>query len=243
MRIWSGPAGDVRQAGVVELGQLHQQILGHVEQGVVGIAGGGLLLRRERQGHDGDVVDAAPDDQRLGNAERNAVQVGPHFFMHAQDGVVGAGADKETRCNQHVVVFGVGIDMLDAVDGLDDGLQRLGDEFHRILGLEPVGAHGDVHHRHGNLRLLLARQGQRRDDAQREGGQQHERCQRRADEGAGQPPGDAKFGIAVHGRISRSPDLRPERISMPSDAPSSAAARPGCTTTSTGAPSVPATFI
>ena len=40
----------------------------------------------------------------------------------------------------HAVVLGLAIDVLDAVDALDDRLQRLGDQFDRIRRLEPVGA-------------------------------------------------------------------------------------------------------
>ena len=69
-----------------------------------------------------------------------------------------------------------GIDVLDAVDALDDGLERLGDELHRVLGLEPVGADVDVDHRHGDLRLLLARQRDQRDEAERERGEQEQRA-------------------------------------------------------------------
>ena len=143
---------------------------------------GRLRLRRQRQHDDGDVVDAAADDQRLGDADRDAVHVGADLFVDAQDRGVGAGADDEARGDHRAVVRGLRIDVLDAVDALDDRLQRLGDELDRVLGLQAVGAHVDVHHRHGNLRLLLARQRDQRDEAEREGRQQEQRRQRRGDE-------------------------------------------------------------
>ena len=79
--------------------------------------------------------------------------------------------------------------MLDAIDALDDGLQRLGDELDGVLGLQAVGLDDDIDHRHGNLRLFLARQGHEREQAERQRRDQQQRRQRRGDEGAGERAG------------------------------------------------------
>ncbi len=91
-----------------------------------------------------------------------------------------------------LVVLGLRIDVLDAVDALDDVFERPGDELDRVLGLVAVGRHHDVDHRHADLRLFLARQ---RDERERAGGerrQQQQRRQRRRDEGARQRAGEAE---------------------------------------------------
>ena len=88
--------------------------------------------------------------------------------MHAQDGVVGLGADQEARRYHDAVVDGLAVDVLYAVDALDDGFERLGHQFDRVRRLEPVGIHADVDHGHADLRLFLARDGQKRDQPDRE---------------------------------------------------------------------------
>ncbi len=134
-----------------------------------------------------------PTIKRLGNADGNAVEIGADLVVHAQDRFVGLGAHKEARRYQHAVVKGVAVDVLDTVDRLDDGFERLGHKPRRILGLEPIGADLDVHHRHGNLRLLLARQHDKRDAAQGQGGKQEKRRQLGSDERPGEVSGNAQF--------------------------------------------------
>ena len=56
----------------------------------------------------------------------------------------------------------------------------------------PLAGDDDVDHGHGDLRLLLARQGHERDQAERQRGDQQQRRQRRGDEGAGQGAGEAE---------------------------------------------------
>ena len=93
---------------------------------------GGFGFGRQRQHDDGDVVDAAPDDQRLGNADRNAVEIGADLLVDAQDRILRLGADQKARRDHDAVVLGLAVDVLDAVDALDDGLERLGDQFDRV---------------------------------------------------------------------------------------------------------------
>ena len=81
--------------------------------------------------------------------------------------------------------------------------------FTASSALRPLASHEDVDHRHGNLRLLLARQGEEGDEAHRQGGEQEQRRERRLDEGARQAPGNAE----AHGVTTVSPSRRPERIS------------------------------
>ena len=94
--------------------------------------------------------------------------------MYAQDGRVGGGADIETRRDERAIVLGLRIDMFDAIDALDDRLQRLGDELDGILRLQPVSGDANVDHRHRDLRLLLSRQRDEGDQPERKRGQQEQ---------------------------------------------------------------------
>ena len=132
-------------------------------------------------------------------------------------------ADEEARRDHDGIVVGLGIDVLDPVDALDDVLERARDEFDRLVGLVAVRLNDDVDHRHADLRLLLARQRHERDHAGDERREQQERRQRRIDEGAGENPGDAE----LHGVTTSSPSLRPARISTDPASP-----EPSWTTTS-----------
>ena len=172
---------------------------------LVGPARRRFRLRRQREHHDGDVVDAAADDQRLGNADRDAVDVGADLLVDAQDGVVGVGADEEARRHHDAIVVRLAVDVLDAVDALDDVLERLGHQFDRVRRLEAVGVDQDVDHRHADLRLFLARNGEKRDQADGERRQQEQRRQRRADGRLREPPRQSE----LHGRTSTSPALQP----------------------------------
>src|SRR5690606_28315628 len=116
-----------------------------------------------------------------------------------------AGADEEARRHHDRVVVGLRVDVLHAVDAFDDGLERLRDEFDGVLRLEAVGLDAHVDHRYGYLRLLFARKRHKRDEAERERGEQQKRRQRRADEGPREEAGKPES----HGRITRSPSRRP----------------------------------
>ncbi len=221
-------AGDVSEADIVDLGEFRAQLLGELVKILVGVTISGFRLRRQRHDDDRDVVDAAADDQRLGNPDWNAIDVGADFFVHAQDRIIGFGADQEARGDHDAVVLGLAVGMLDAVDALDDGLQRLGDELDRVRRFQAVGTHGDVDHRHADLRLFLARNRQQRDKAGGKRRQQKQRRQRRTDCRLGQPAGQPE----VHGRTSLSDAFRPDRISSPSGMSLRGAARPRCTGTS-----------
>ncbi len=81
-----GPAAnDVGEADIVDLRKLDPQILGEVIKRIVLPPLCRLRLRRQCQTDDRHIVDAAPDDQGLRNADGDAVHVGAHFLMHAQD--------------------------------------------------------------------------------------------------------------------------------------------------------------
>ena len=86
-------ADDVAQADVIDLGEVVLQFLGDLIEAVVGPSIGALRLRRQRQHDDRHVVDAAADDQRLGNALRQFADIGAYLVVNAQHGVVLRRAD------------------------------------------------------------------------------------------------------------------------------------------------------
>ena len=88
--------------------------------------------------------------------------------------------------------MGRGIDVLDPGDALDDALQRLGDQLDRILGPQTRRLHMDIHQRHRDLRLFLARQRAPARPAHRKRREDEQRRQRRGDERPRQPPGNAR---------------------------------------------------
>ena len=220
-------ADDVGEADVGQLRHLDLELAGEAGEAVGVPAFRRRGLGRKRDDDDRDIVDAAADDQRLGDADRDAVEIGAHLLVDAEDRGVRAGADQEARGDHGAVVGGLRIDVLDTVDALDDRLERLGDELHRVLGLEAVGRDVDVDHRHRDLRLLLARQRDQRDEAEGERGEQEERRERRVDERRGQPSGDAE----LHGTMTRSPGRRPVSTST-RGSPSASKAGPRITATS-----------
>ncbi len=116
-----------------------------------------LRFRGNGQCEDRHVIDAAPDDQWLGNADGNAVHVGADLLVHAQDGLVRFRADEKARRHQNPVIVGLAVNVLDAVDGLHDGFERFRHQALRVLRFEAIGADLNVDHGNRNLRLLLAR--------------------------------------------------------------------------------------
>jgi hypothetical protein len=133
-------ADDEGEANILDFRQFRLQFLGdQIERLIIPAVSGGSF-RRKRNDDDRNVADAAPDDQRLGNAGGNLVVVGADALVDAQDGVVAIRADLEAGRDKDAVILSLAVDMLDAVDGFDDGLKRLGDQFGRIRRLEAVGA-------------------------------------------------------------------------------------------------------
>ena len=218
-------AGNVGQADAVDLHQFRAQLVGEFVEILVGPALGGLRLRRKRQHGHGDVVDAAADDQGLGNADRDAVEIGADLLVNAKDGVLGLGSDQEARGDHDAVVFGLAVDVLHAIDALDDGLERLGDQFDRIRAAQAVGVDADVDHGDADLGLFLARNHDHGDHADHQRRQQEQRRQRRTDGGPGQPARQSE----IHGCTNWSPGRMPDRISRPSGRSGLARFRPRCT--------------
>ena len=113
-----------------------------------------------------------PDDQRLQDADRDLVEVGADFVIDPQHRVVLVGTDDEAHGHHRLIVLRLAVNMLHTGDRLDDRLQRLGYQLDRIRCLEPIRLHDDIDHRHADLRLLFAWDGQQRDQAGGKRGEQ-----------------------------------------------------------------------
>ena len=77
-------ADDIGQADAVDLRQFMLQLLGDLLEAVVRPLAGLVRRGRKREDKDGDIVDAAPDDQRLGDALRQVADVGANFLVHPE---------------------------------------------------------------------------------------------------------------------------------------------------------------
>ena len=206
-------ADDEGQADVLDLADLGAQAGGDVIEGLIAPAPGDVGARRQGQDHGGHVVDPARDDLRLRHADRNGPIVGAHLLMHANRGGVRVGPDHETGGDHHLVVLHLGIDVLDAVDAANDGLQRLGRQFGRVGGAQAGGRDHDVDHRHADLRLLLAGDRQHGHQTHGDRRQQHQRRQRRIERGFGEPSGQAQIHREFSGTRTTLPAARPDSTS------------------------------
>ena len=94
--------------------------------------------------------------------------------MDAHGGGVRVHPHPEAGGHQDLVVIGEGVDVLHVRRALDDGLQGLAHELHGIGGFQAGGGDHDVDHRHADLRLLLAGNGDQGEQADGDGRQQEQ---------------------------------------------------------------------
>ena len=205
------PAGDEGQAHVIDLGDLGAQLARQFGEGLIVPLACRARPGRERQHHDRHVVDAADRHLRRRDAHRNAVAVGLDLLVDADRRVLGVGPHQEARGDHDAVVLRLGVDMLHPVHALDDRLEWLGHQLHRLRRRQTRRRHHDVDHGDLDLRLFLARDRDRGDQPDDHRGQQEQRGQRRLDRRAGQPARKSEGHRPVP--ISTSPAAAPERSS------------------------------
>ena len=206
-------AGDEGQPDIVDLGDFAAQLARQLKQRLIAPLTRRAGLGGQRQHHDRHIGDSVDGHLRRGNPHRNAIGIGLDLFVDPGGRVLRVGADQEPRGDQHPVILGLGIDVLDPVDRLDDGFQWLGDQLDRIGRGQARRRDADIDHRHRNLRFFLARNGDGRDQPDHDRGEQEQRGQRRADRGAGDRPRNAEVHLPLF-PISTSPAPTPARISI-----------------------------
>ena len=134
---FQGPsANNARQPDIIDLDQFLLQLFRQHPQGCVVPHIAGPWLRRQRERDNRHIIDSPPDDERHRHACRNSIQIGPDLFVHAQDRVIGIGADIEPRRHQCAVIPALRIDVLDVRNRLDDFLKRLCHLFDHICGAQ-----------------------------------------------------------------------------------------------------------
>jgi hypothetical protein len=144
---------------------------------------------------DGDIVNGARLDQRRADARRDAVVVGLQFLVEPDEALLEVGADLEADDDERAAGAGGGVEVFDAGDFPEQLLHRPRDA---VLDLAGRGAgHGDddVHHRHLDLRLLLAREHDHRKCAEEQRGEHQQRGDARIYAQRGQPAGESVRGL------------------------------------------------
>lgn len=230
-------ANNEGQADIRRLHQLRLQLIRYLVERLIGPTGARLLRWRKRHDQDRHIADASRNDQRLGNTCGNPVAIGAYLFVNAQHGVVWVGAHLEAGGHQHPVILGLAVDVLYSIHALDDGFQRLGHQFGGVRRAQSVGAYANIDQRHADLRLFLARNGQHREQAKRECGQQKQRRQGRPDRRPAQRSGEAELHCAASAGRMTSPERSLESTSTPSGMSDRGIANPRWTGASIAPPS------
>ncbi len=185
--------GDARAAAdgvgprdVPDRREAEDQLIGDASEDVV--VGGGT---GEREVDDGHVVDLDRLDDPALHARRDDVEVLVDALVQLDEAAFAVFADVEADGDDGLVRAGHRVDVLDAVDLVEDLLQRGGDELLDLFGA--VAGEVDVHigQRDDDLRVFLAGgQQQRAEPDQQRDQDQHDRkvrVQKDPDDRVGQP--------------------------------------------------------
>ncbi len=131
---------------------------------------GGVVefLRPQREGRGRHVVDATRLDHRLRHAGRDLFEVRRQLVVELDERRLHLLADHELHGDHAAAAIGRRVDVLDARNFRKHALERIGGERRHLLGRGAGEAEHHVHHRHRDLRILLAR----RDDETEQADQQ-----------------------------------------------------------------------
>ena len=159
------PADDIGPRHVRHACQPLRDLLGHAAQGAaVGRCAG------KREGHHGHVVDLDRLDDPAADARRNDVQILAEFLLKLDQASLAVFAHVVANRDDRLVLAAHRVDVLDAVDLIEDLFQGRGDQLldfgRRMAGEIDV----DIGQRHDDLRVFLARR-------QSQGRQADDRCQ------------------------------------------------------------------
>src|ERR1019366_8658314 len=185
-----------------------------------------VTVAPESERQDGNVVNRARLDDRLGGTGGNQVEVRIEFVVELADRVFFFFTHLEAH-DGHAEPRPRGrVDVLDAGDFPDELFHRSGDALLNFLRRRARHFHENVHHGNDNLRLFLA--GSLEDGKRTQQNRKHhnERRQLGVDEVVGDAPGESELARA-HRPSTRapsrnrsicevatfSPTVRPERIS------------------------------
>ena len=156
---------DKAQTDVIDLGEFGSQAGRQLVKRLLRPLAWSAWLRTQGKNDDRHVVNSAHGDLRRWNANRNTLDIRVDLLVHPGRRVLGIGADEEPCSDQNPVVLGLGVDVLDPVDALDDRFERPGDDLDRVARRQSRRSDANVDHRHADLRFFLARNGHRRDQS------------------------------------------------------------------------------
>jgi len=142
--------------------------LGDAAQG--GIVAGGA---GQRQRDDGNVVDFDGLDDPAGHARRNDVGVLLNLVVELDQAPLAVFADVEADGDDALAGARHRVDVLDAVDLVEEFFQAGGDELFDLGGAAAREIDDDIGQGHDDLRLFLARRDQQRHRADCQG-QEHQ---------------------------------------------------------------------
>ena len=186
-------ADDEALAGVGDLVQLLLHLQRHQLEGCVV-----HVLGPEGERDDGHVVHRLGLDQRRRGPGWDLVLVRLQLVVELDQRVLHVLADLELYGDHGLLAHGHGIDMLDAGQLRHQPFQRSCHQIGDLLGGTTRIAHEDVHHRHRDLRVFLARREQQADETKPDADHQQQRGERRMDEGPGQIARDSEMLHFLH---------------------------------------------
>jgi hypothetical protein len=173
--------------------------VGHLFDGIMHLGGhaaqleGAVAVARKGQRQDGDVVDRARLDQRLGGAGGNQVEVREHLLVQVDDALLFVLSHFESHDGEGTAGARGGVDVLDPRYLPEQLLHRLGDAFFHLAGGGAGHADEDIDHGDLDLRFLLARELPDGKSAQSERGGDDQRRQLGIDPQAGEAARDAEL--------------------------------------------------
>ena len=144
-------AGDGDLAGVAHHAELVHQFFCDAPQGKGGVG----RLCREREQHDGHIVDLDGFHRPGTHDGRDDVLVGHELAPGLEQAILPVLPHKEAHRGDGPPRHRGGVDILHAVDLAQLLLERRGDELFDLAGAGAGGFHHHIHHRHHDLRLFF----------------------------------------------------------------------------------------
>ncbi len=223
-----GAADDIGPRHLLDAGEPLGHFLGHAAEGhAVG------SRTREREGHDGHVVDFHGFDDPPADARRDDVQIFVDFLLQLDQAAFAVFADIVTDGDDRLIFAAHGVNVFHAVDLIEDLFQGRGHQLFDFRRRVAGKVDKDIRQRNDDLGILLARREpqsrQSHDGRQEDQNEREVRFQENLDDSIGESVLVAAFfaGVFNHGLPPAATSRgirRPVRVTMlraePPDRPS-----------------------